>query len=160
MDNAIRRTIVATLILLTGACAHAPQSLAQTHQDQTAHPVTQQVDSLASIFERCWRAEEIGASRDVSFQQDVGLFRGEVRLHWCRATLEVSGPVERRANRDYFARIDSLTLHLRTDTIIAELRERAGEPSRLTVNGHAAKADWWRGGSRERVLRLARVPLL
>jgi hypothetical protein len=160
MGNTISHAIVATLFLLTGACAHAQQAPAQAHQELMTHPVTPQADSLAFILERCWRAEEIGSSRNANFEQDVGLFRGEVRLRWCRTTLDARGPVERRDKRYYLSRIDSLTLHLKTDTITAELRERAGEPPRLIVNGHLAPADWWRAGSRERVLRLARVPLL
>jgi len=155
MGNLLARTIIATFFLAT-ACAHTQQSPKELNFRRLAAPA----DSLASILERCWRAEEIGSSRNVDFSQDAGLFRGKVSLRWCRTTLEARGPVERRANRDYLARIDSLTLHLKTDTIDAELRERAGEPPRLVVNGRAASADWWLAGSRERVLRLARVPLL
>jgi hypothetical protein len=157
MVNLLSRTI-ATLIL-AGATAHGQQSSTLSHQNQNSH-LTASVDTLASILERCWRADEIGSSRNADFSQDVGLFRGKVSLRWCRTTIEARGPVERRGKRDYLSRIDSLTLHLKTDTIDAELRERAGEPPRLMVNGHAANADWWRAGSRERVLKLARVPLL
>jgi hypothetical protein len=160
MRNRLTRTIIATLFLLTGVSAQAQQSPTRPHQGLKAHRVTPKADSLASILERCWRAEEIGSSRNADFQQEVGLFRGEVRLRWCRATLEARGPVQRRGERNYLARIDSLTLHLKTDTITAELRERAGGQPRLIVNGHAASADWWPAGSRERVLRLARIPLL
>jgi hypothetical protein len=141
------------------------QSPRQPLQDLQSHDGTAEFgfrrpdETLASILERCWRAEELKSKRNTDFHQDAGLFRGEVRLRWCRTSLEARGPVERRGNRDYLAHIDSLTLRLSTDTINAELRERAGEPPRLTVNGHAARADWWRAGSRERVLRLARVPL-
>jgi hypothetical protein len=160
MGNQRTLTIIATLFLLTGVSAQAQRPQMPPHQDVKAQRVATQADSLASILERCWRAEEIGSSRNADFQQDVGLFRGEVRLHWCRTTLEARGPVERRGKRNYLARIDSLTLHLRTDSITAELRERAGEPARLIVNGHVVPADWWRAGSRERVLRLTRIPLL
>ena len=155
MGKLLARVIIATFFLAT-ACAHAQQSQA----DLNSRRIAASADSLASILERCWRAEEIGSSRNADFSQDVGLFRGKVSLRWCRTALEARGPVERRGNRDYLARIDSLTLHLKTDTIDAELRERAGGPPRLMVNGHAASADWWLAGSRERVLRLARVPLL
>ena len=154
MGNLIARTIIATFLLLPSASAQAQQSQTQPRED------------LASVLERCWRAEEIKSSRNTDFSkrntdfdQDEGLFRGEVHMRWCRTSLEARGPVGRRGTRDYLARIDSLTLHLSTDTIKAELRERAGEPPKLMVNGHAAAADWWRAGSRERVLRLARVPL-
>ena len=157
MANPLSRTIIAALFLLATPPAQAHQSPAQ---DLKSHLMTVPTDSLASILERCWRAEEIGSNRNTDLQEDASLFRGEVRLHWCRATLEARGPIERRGKRSYLTRIDSLTLHLKTDTITAELRERAGEPARLIVNGHVAPAEWWRAGSRERVLRLARVPLL
>jgi hypothetical protein len=154
MENLLPRTIIAMFLLLTSASAHTQQTPTQAVQD------------VASILERCWRADEIKSSRgsdfssrNTDFDQEVGLFRGEVHMRWCRTSLEAWGPVERRGKRKYLARIDSLTLHLSTDTITAELRERAGEPPRLTVNGHPANADWWRAGSRERVLQLARVPL-
>jgi hypothetical protein len=143
MGNLPARTIIATFFLAT-ACVHAQQPLTQPRQD----------------LKRCWRAAEIGSSRNADFSQDVGLFRGTVTLRWCRTTIEARGPVERRGKRDYLASIDSLTLHLKTDTIDAELRERAGERPRLMVNGHSANADWWDSGFRERVLRLAHVPLL
>jgi hypothetical protein len=159
MGNLPARTIIATFFLAT-ACVHAQQPLTQPRQDLKVHEVTIPADSLASILERCWRAAEIGSSRNADFSQDVGLFRGTVTLRWCRTTIEARGPVERRGKRDYLASIDSLTLHLKTDTIDAELRERAGERPRLMVNGHSANADWWDSGFRERVLRLARVPLL
>jgi hypothetical protein len=128
--------------------------------------VALQPDTIGAILERCWRAEEIKAGHssnfstsNANFDQKVGLFRSEVHLRWCRASLEARGPVERRGKRDYLARIDSLTLHLHTDTINLELRERPGEPTQLVVNGRAATTEWWRTGSRERVLRLAGVPL-
>jgi len=158
MVNLLSCTI-ATLLALIGASAHGQQSSTPPHQNQNSQ-LTASVDTLASILERCWRADEIGSSRNADFSQDVGLFRGKVSLRWCRTTIEARGPVERRGKRDYLTRIDSLTLHLKTDTIDAELHERAGEPPRLVVNGRAANADWWSAGSRERVLRLARVPLL
>jgi hypothetical protein len=159
MGNLLTRTIIATLFVLTTTLAQAQQSPSKPVQDLKSH-VTVPGDSLASILERCWRAEEIGSSRNADLQEDAHLFRGEVHLHWCRTTLQARGPIERRGKRNYLARIDSLTLHLKTDTINAELRERAGEPPRLMVNGHPASASWWTAGSRERVLRLARVPLL
>ena len=159
MLNLSARAIVATF-LLTGACAQAQQSSSASHRDGRSPYVTASVDSLASILERCWRAEEIGSNRNTDFSQDVGLFHGEVRLRWCRTTLEARGPVELRGKRSYLTRIDSLTLHLRTDSMTAVLEERTGEPVRLIVNGRPANADWWTAGSRERVLRLARVPLL
>lgn len=142
MSHLLAQTIIATFLLLATSSAPPRQS-----------------PTLASILERCWRAEEIKSSRNRDYDQDVGLFRGEVRLRWCRTSLEVRGPVARGGKRGYLASIDSLTLRFSTDTITVELRERAGEPPRLLVNGHAANADWWRAGSRERVLRLARVPL-
>ncbi len=149
MGNLLSRAITATFLLQTAAFA------AQAQQSTPESPQT-----LASILERCWRAEEIGSNRNTDFSQDIGLFRGEVRLRWCRTSLEARGPVERRGHRDYLVRIDSLTLRLRTDTITAELRERSGQPPQLIMNGKTAAADWWRAGSRERVLRLARVPRL
>ena len=100
MGNLLARTIIATFFLAT-ACAHAQQSPKELNSRRLAAPA----DSLASILERCWRAEEIGSSRNVDFSQDAGLFRGKVSLRWCRTTLEARGPVERRANRDYLARI-------------------------------------------------------
>ncbi|MFN2637733.1 MAG: hypothetical protein ABR585_11955 [Gemmatimonadaceae bacterium] len=149
MSNLLARTIIATL-LLAAAPVPAQQSPTQAPQD------------LPSILERCWRAAEIKSNRSTNFDQDAGHFRGEVRLRWCQTSLVAFGPVERRGSRgsrSRFVRIDSLTLHLRTDTITAQLRERAGDAPRLIVNGHAVAADWWLAGSRERVLRLARVPL-
>ena len=160
MANPLSRTIIAALFLLATPPAQAQQSQAQSPQDLKSHLQTVPADSLASILERCWRAEEIGSNRNTDLQEDASLFRGEVRLRWCRTTLEARGPIERRGKRSYLTRIDSLTLYLKTDSITAELRERAGEPPRLMVNGHAENANWWRAGSRARVLRLARVPLL
>ena len=154
MKNPLSRTICATLLLLTSAAVPGQQAPTQSDQD------------VASILERCWRAEEIKSShnsnfssRNTNLDQRVGLFHGEVRMRWCRTSLEARGPVERGGNRDYLARIDSLSLRFSTDTIKLELRERAGEAPSLTVNGQPANADWWHAGSRERVLRLARVPL-
>lgn len=158
MGSLLSRTI-ATLLLLTSASAHGQQSSPQSPQNEKLH-LTVPADTLAAILERCWRADEIGSSRNADFSQDVGLFRGKVSLRWCRTTIEARGPVERRGKRDYLTRIDSLTIHLKTDTIDAELRERAGEPPRLMLNGHAASVDWWDAGFRQRVLKLARAPLL
>jgi hypothetical protein len=138
---------------------HRAQTLATFLLLATSAAPPQQSPTLASLIERCWRAEEIKKSRNRDYDQDAGLFRGAVRMRWCRTALEVRGPVARGGKRGYLARIDSLTLRFSTDTITAELRERAGEPPRLVVNGRAANADWWRAASRERVLRLARVPL-
>jgi hypothetical protein len=157
MGNLLSRTI-ATLLLMTGGSVHGQQATKQPQQSQKSYLTA--TDTLASILERCWRAEELGSSRNADFSQDVGLFRGKVSLRWCRTSIEARGPVDRRGERDYLTRIDSLTLHLKTDTIDAELHERAGDPPRLIVNGHAANADWWSAGFRERVLRLARVPIL
>ena len=163
--------IIATLLLLA-ASAQAQQSPTPPVQNRQSHDMSARIklqlpaDSLASILERCWGVEEIKSShstnfssRNSDFDQAVGLFQGEVRRRWCHTSVEARGPVERLGKREYLARIDSLTLRLSTDTITAELHERAGELPRLTVNGRAASADWWLAGSRERVLRLARVPL-
>jgi len=166
MSNVLATTVIATFLLLRGAAAQTQRSPLQPRQELRSHDVTLQPDTIAAILERCWRAEEIKAGHSTSFSssntdfdQVVGLFRGEVHLRWCRTSLEAQGPVEHRGKRDYLARIDSLTLRLQTDTITLEVRERAGEPTRLMVNGHAATSDWWRAGSRERVVRLAGVPL-
>lgn len=158
MGSLLSRTI-ATLLLLASASARGQQSSPQSPQNEKLH-LTVPADTLAAILERCWRADEIGSSRNADFSQDVGLFRGKVSLRWCRATIDARGPVVRRGKRDYLTRIDSLTLHLKTDTIDAELHERAGKAPRLVVNGHPTNADWWTAGFRERVLSLARVPLL
>jgi hypothetical protein len=158
MRHVLSRT-VAILLVLIGVSAHGQQPAAQPQQSPKSNPTTA-TDTVASILERCWRADEIGSNRNVDFSQDVGLFRGQVSLRWCRTSIEARGPTERREKRDYLARIDSLTLHLKTDTIDAELRERFGAPPRLMVNGHAANPDWWVAGFRERILKLARVPLL
>jgi hypothetical protein len=117
--------------------------------------------SLPDLLERCWRDDGIETRRDgnSNFDQRIGHFLAAVRASWCRTSLEARGPVARRGNRDYLTRIDSLTLSLSTDTITATLRERLGEPPRLVVNGKAASADWWRSGTRERLLALARLPL-
>lgn len=154
MKNLLPRAGVATFLLVTSASVPAQQNPTQAAQD------------VASMLERCWRAEEIKSShnsnfssRNTNLDQRTGLFHGEVRMRWCRTSLEARGPVERGGNRDYLARIDSLSLRFSTDTLKVELHERAGEAPSLTVNGQPANADWWRAGSRERVLRLARVPL-
>jgi hypothetical protein len=167
MSNLLATTIIATFLLLRGASAQTERSPMQPRQEARPQNVALQPDTIAAVLERCWRAEEIKAGHSTSFSssssnfdQVVGLFRGDVHLRWCRTSLEAWGPVEHHGKRDYLARIDSLTLRLQTDTIILELRERADEPTRLMVNGHAATTDWWRAGSRERVLRLAGVPLL
>jgi len=165
MENLIARNIIAMLVLPVMACAQArhtsPPPLQDRQSNETAAEVSfgDQAETLASILERCWGAPEIKSSRNTDFDQDAGVFRGEMRRRWCRTSLDAWGPVERRGKRDYLARIDSLTLRFSNDTITAELRERAGGQPRLTMNGHDASADWWRAGSRQRVLRLAQIPL-
>ena len=165
MENLIARNIIAMLMLPVMACAqarHTSQSPLQDRQsNETAAEVSfgDQAETLASILERCWGAPEIKSSRNTDFDQDAGVFRGEVQRRWCRTSLDAWGPVERRGKRDYLVRIDSLTLRFSNDTITAQLHERAGEQPRLMVNGHEVSADWWRAGSRQRVLRLARIPL-
>ena len=165
MENLIARNIIAMLMLPVMACAQArhtsPSPLQDRQSNETAVEVSfgDQAETLASMLERCWGAPEIKSSRNSDFDQGAGVFRGEMRRRWCRTSLDAWGPVERRGKRDYFARIDSLTLRFSNDSITAELHERAGEQPRLTVNGHAAAVDWWRAGSRQRVLRFAQVPL-
>jgi hypothetical protein len=158
MGNVLSR-IAAIMVVVAGSSAHGQQSAMQPHPDPKPNAAVT-ADTLTSILERCWRADEIGSNRNVDFSQNVGLFRGQVSLRWCRTSMEAWGPVERRGKRDYFTRIDSLSLHLKTDTIDAKLREGSGGPPRLIVNGRAANADWWVGPFRERILKLARVPLL
>lgn len=118
-----------------------------------------QAETLASLLQRCWGAAEIKSSRNTDFDQDTGVFRGEIRRRWCRSSVQAWGPVERRDKLDYLTRIDSLTLRYSNDTLSAELNERAGQEPRLTVRGRAASADWWQAEFRERVLRLAQLPL-
>jgi hypothetical protein len=165
MENLIARIIIAALMLPVMACAQAghtsPSPLQGRQANEMAAEVSfgDQTETLAALLERCWGAPEIKSSRNTDFDQDGGVFQGEVRRRWCHTSLDAWGPVERHGKRDYFARIDSLALRFSNDTITAQLHERAGEQPRLTVNGHEASADWWRAGSRERVLRLAQVPL-
>jgi hypothetical protein len=126
-------------------------------------PTTQAPD-LPTLLQHCWGNKEIKTSRNTSFEQDKGFFRGEVQRRWCHTSLEAWGRVTERgtrgrSNRDFLSRIDSLTLHFSTDTINAELKQRTGENARLVVNGKPANADWWSAATRERILRLARVPL-
>lgn len=151
--------IVTIMVVVIGSSAHGQPPAMQPPTDPKANPSVT-ADTLTAILERCWRADEIGSNRNVDFSQNVGLFRGQVSLRWCRTSMEAWGPVERRGKRDYFTSIDSLSLHLKTDTIDANLRERSGGPPRLMVNGRATNAGWWVRPFRERILKLARVPLL
>jgi hypothetical protein len=166
MYHSFARRIMTTFILLPVAAALAQQSRNHPAQDAPPRSASAQPETLAAILERCWAVEEIKSghsssfsSHDTNFDQRVGLFSGQVHRRWCSSSLEANGPVKHGAKRDYLTRIDSLTLRLSTDTITAELQERAGQAPRLTVNGRIANSDWWRAGSRERVLRLARVPV-
>ena len=165
MENLIARIIIAALMLavMPGAPArHTSLPPLQGRQaDAMAAEVSfeDQTETLAALLERCWGAPEIKSSRNTDFDQGAGVFQGEVRRHWCHTSLHAWGPVERHGKREYLARIDSLALRFSNDTITAQLHDRAGEQPRLTVNGHEASADWWRAGSRDRVLRLAQVPL-
>jgi hypothetical protein len=165
MESVTRNTLL-LLLLLISACRPANviaapvPSQQQASNQPSAHDVSiQEEETLPATLERCWRAAEIGSNRNADFQQDVGLFRGEVRLKWCRTTLEARGPVERRGKRNHLVRIDSLVVRLWTDRTTAELRERRGEPAKLIVNGQTVDAAWWQSGSRERVLSLSRIPL-
>lgn len=116
-------------------------------------------ERLPTLLERCWRAAEIKSSRNADFDQDRGRFHGEVRLRWCHTSIEAYGPVVRRGSRSYLTNIDSLTLRFTTDTITALLRD-GPRGVQLIVNGHDGNAAWWRAGTRERVLRFSRAPLL
>jgi hypothetical protein len=116
-------------------------------------------ETLPQQLEACWRAEEPNTNRDTNLDQYGSLFHADVRTRWCRATLEASGVLERRAGSDVFTRVDGLTLRFLTDTLELTLQERRGEPTRLMVNGRVMTPDWWTGGSRERVIRLARLPI-
>lgn len=125
---------------------------------------TAQAPDLPALIEHCWGNKEIKTSRNTAFEQDKGSFHAELQRRWCRTSLQAWGGVTERGargrgNRDFLSRIDSLTLRFSTDTIIAELTQQTGENARLVVNGKPVNADWWSAATRERILRLARVPI-